>query len=334
MSDFAFALSVIGAGSYGTALAQSTASKGLPVMLWSRNKESALKMQQERTNDKYLPSVHFEDSLVVTSDLEQAIKASKNILVVVPSHTFSEVLSAIKPYLTSEHRLAWATKGLDKGTGRLLSSVAVEVLGNDIPMAVLSGPTFAMELAKGLPTAIAMAGTDQNFIKEFSDLMHTKTFRIYASDDLIGLQLGGAIKNVIAIGAGLSDGLGYGANARTALITRGLVEMCRLGIALGATDRSFMGLSGLSDLILTCTDNQSRNRRFGVYIGQGLSCEDALSKIGQVVEGYTMSKVIKDLKDKCNVQMPICTEIYEILYNNKSVKEAALSLLSREQKAE
>ena len=251
MSDFAFALSVIGAGSYGTALAQSTASKGLPVMLWSRNKESALKMQQERTNDKYLPSVHFEDSLVVTSDLEQAIKASKNILVVVPSHTFSEVLSAIKPYLTSEHRLAWATKGLDKGTGRLLSSVAVEVLGNDIPMAVLSGPTFAMELAKGLPTAIAMAGTDQNFIKEFSDLMHTKTFRIYASDDLIGLQLGGAIKNVIAIGAGLSDGLGYGANARTALITRGLVEMCRLGIALGATDRSFMGLSGLGDLILT-----------------------------------------------------------------------------------
>ena len=220
-------------------------------------------MQQERFNSKYLPNVKLSDNLTISSDLESVVKASQNILVVVPSHTFADVLKQIKPFLKSDQRVAWATKGLDKESGKLLSEIALEVLGSEIKMAALSGPTFAMELAKGLPTAIAMAGTDEAFIKEFADLMHTKTFRIYASDDLIGLQLGGAIKNVIAIGAGLSDGLGFGANARTALITRGLVEMTRLGIAFGATQKSFMGLSGLGDLILTCTDNQSRNRRFG-----------------------------------------------------------------------
>lgn len=334
MSDFKCALSVIGAGSYGTALAQSTASKGLPVMLWSRNPDNAKKMQEERANDKYLPSVRFADSLIVSSDLEEVIAASKNILVVVPSHTFSQVLLSIKPYLTSEHRIAWATKGLDRDTGKLLSQVAVEILGDKIPMAVLSGPTFAIELAKGLPTAIAVAGTSHEFTKEFADLMHTKTFRIYDSDDLVGLQLGGAIKNVIAIGAGLSDGLGFGANARTALISRGLAEMTRFGVALGATNRAFMGLSGLGDLILTCTDNQSRNRRFGYYIGQGLTCTQALEKIGQVVEGYVMSDVIKKLIDTYKVQMPICSEVYEVLYNGKSVKDAAASLLNREPKSE
>lgn len=334
MSEYSCSLSVIGAGSYGTSLAQSTASKGLPVMLWCRNPVNAQKMQQDRVNEKYLPGIKFKDTLTVSSSLEEVVRASKNVLVVVPSHTFSEVLTAIKPFLQPDQRIAWATKGLDKSSGRLLSDVAKEILGSSTPMAALSGPTFAIELAKGLPTAIAMAGTDEQFIKEFSDLMHTKTFRIYGSDDLLGLQLGGAIKNVIAIGSGLSDGLGYGANARTALITRGLVEMTRFGVAFGATPKSFMGLSGLGDLILTCTDNQSRNRRFGYYLGQGLSCQEALDKIGQVVEGYTMSAVVKVLCDKLSVQMPICTEVYNVLYKGKSGREAAMSLLSREQKSE
>ena len=332
--EYTCSLSVIGAGSYGTSLAQSTASKGLPVMLWSRNAQSAVTMQQERFNSKYLPNVKLSDNLTISSDLESVVKASQNILVVVPSHTFADVLKQIKPFLKSDQRVAWATKGLDKESGKLLSEIALEVLGSEIKMAALSGPTFAMELAKGLPTAIAMAGTDEAFIKEFADLMHTKTFRIYASDDLIGLQLCGASKNVIAIGAGLSDGLGFGANARTALITRGLVEMTRLGIAFGATQKSFMGLSGLGDLILTCTDNQSRNRRFGYYLGQGMSAQDALDKIGQVVEGYTMSEVVKGLCEKYNVQMPICSEIYDVLFKGKSGIEAAMALLSREQKAE
>ena len=327
-------LTVIGAGSYGTSLAISTASKGLKVMLWTRREETAKIMQQDRVNQKYLPSIAFPETLTVSSDLKYCIDVSKTILVVVPSHTFADVLVSIKPYLTPEHRLAWATKGLDKDSGRLLSDIASQILSDKIPMAALSGPTFAMELAKGLPTAIAVAGTDSDFIKEFCELMHTKTFRIYESDDLVGLQLGGGIKNVIAIGAGLSDGLGYGANARTALITRGLAEMTRLGEALGSSQKAFMGLSGLGDLILTCTDNQSRNRRFGYYLGQGMSVEKALEKIEQVVEGYTMSKVVVDLCEKFNVQMPICQEVYKVIYEGKNGQAAAMSLLGRSLKSE
>lgn len=327
-------LTVIGAGSYGTALAISTASKGLKVMLWTRREETAKIMQHDRVNQKYLPSIAFPETLTVSSDLNHCINASKTVLVVVPSHTFADVLVSIKPYLTPEHRLAWATKGLDKDSGRLLSDIASQILSDKIPMAALSGPTFAMELAKGLPTAIAVAGTNSDFIKEFCELMHTKTFRIYESDDLVGLQLGGGIKNVIAIGAGLSDGLGYGANARTALITRGLAEMTRLGEALGSSQKAFMGLSGLGDLILTCTDNQSRNRRFGYYLGQGMSVEKALEKIEQVVEGYTMSKVVVDLCEKFNVQMPICQEVYKVIYEGKNGQAAAMSLLGRSLKSE
>lgn len=334
MAEYIYDLTVIGAGSYGTSLAISTASKGLKVMLWARREETAKIMQQDRVNQKYLPSIAFPETLNVSSDLKQCIEMSKTILVVVPSHTFAQILSSIKPYLTAEHRLAWATKGLDKDSGRLLSDIACQILSDRIPMAALSGPTFAMELAKGLPTAIAVAGTDSVFIKEFCELMHTKTFRIYESDDLVGLQLGGGIKNVIAIGAGLSDGLGYGANARTALITRGLAEMTRLGEALGSSQKAFMGLSGLGDLILTCTDNQSRNRRFGYYLGQGMSVESALEKIEQVVEGYTMSKVVVDLCNKYNVQMPICQEVYKVIYEGKNGQAAAMSLLGRSLKSE
>ncbi|MEF2913979.1 MAG: NAD(P)H-dependent glycerol-3-phosphate dehydrogenase [Succinivibrio sp.] len=334
MAEFMYDLTVIGAGSYGTSLAISTASKGLKVMLWTRREETAKIMQQDRVNQKYLPSIAFPETLTVSSDLKYCIDVSKTILVVVPSHTFADVLVSIKPYLTPEHRLAWATKGLDKDSGRLLSDIASQILSDKIPMAALSGPTFAMELAKGLPTAIAVAGTNSDFIKEFCELMHTKTFRIYESDDLVGLQLGGGIKNVIAIGAGLSDGLGYGANARTALITRGLAEMTRLGEALGSSQKAFMGLSGLGDLILTCTDNQSRNRRFGYYLGQGMSVEKALEKIEQVVEGYTMSKVVVDLCEKFNVQMPICQEVYKVIYEGKNGQAAAMSLLGRSLKSE
>ncbi len=334
MSSFKSVLGVIGAGSYGTALAQSTASKGLPVMLWCRNPETAKLLQSSRENSKYLPGIRFEETLTVTSSLEEVMANCRDILVVVPSHTFADVLTKIKKYLTPNHRIAWATKGMDLDTGKLLSEVATDVLGSDVPMAALSGPTFAVELAKGLPTAIAVAGTNSDFIKDFIELMHTKTFRIYENSDLQGMQLGGAIKNVIAIGAGLSDGLGFGANARTALISRGLAEMTRLGLAFGATEKSFMGLSGLGDLILTCTDNQSRNRRFGFFLGQGLSCQEALDKIGQVVEGYTMSKVVRNLCDKTGVQMPICHEVYEIIYNGKSGLDAAMSLLGRSLKSE
>ena len=327
-------LSVIGAGSYGTALAIAVASKGFKVTLWGRNAKSVETMAQKRQNERYLPGISFPQSLVLTASLEECVKASPTLLVVVPSSTFASVIKNIVPFLTKEHRLAWATKGIEVGSGELLSTVASRIVPEDLPLAALSGPTFAKELALGMPTAIAVAGNNSEFSSQLCEIMHTPTFRIYESSDFIGLQLGGAVKNVIAIGAGLSDGLGFGANARTALITRGLAEMVRLGLAMGATERGFMGLSGLGDLILTCTDNQSRNRRFGYMLGQGVTVQDALDKIAQVVEGYVMTPEIYNLAHKYNVQMPICSQIYEVICHGKPGKTAAKELLGRSLKSE
>ncbi|MEP3415017.1 MAG: NAD(P)H-dependent glycerol-3-phosphate dehydrogenase, partial [Gilvibacter sp.] len=254
---------------------------------------------------------------------------------VVPSHAFANTLKQIKPYLTDNHRIIWATKGLEPETGRLLQEVAVEILGKDIPLAALSGPTFAKEMVAGLPTAISLSSTNESLAKDFAKKLHcSKSFRVYQNDDFIGIQLGGAVKNVIAIGAGLADGLGFGANARTALITRGLTELSRLGVKIGAKPTTFMGMSGLGDLVLTCTDNQSRNRRFGLALGGGLGIEEAMTQIGQVVEGYRNTKEVHILAKRMNVEMPICEQIYEVLYNNKPAKEAALALLGRDPTSE
>ncbi|HEN1305603.1 TPA: NAD(P)-dependent glycerol-3-phosphate dehydrogenase, partial [Klebsiella pneumoniae] len=232
-------------------------------------------------------------------------------------------------------RIIWATKGLEAETGRLLGEVVREVLGDKIPLAMISGPSFAKELAAGLPTAIAVAATEPAFADEVQQLFHCgKSFRVYKNPDFIGIQLGGAVKNVIAIGAGISDGMGFGANARTALITRGLAEMTRLGVALGADPSTFMGMAGLGDLVLTCTDNQSRNRRFGMMMGQGVSVDEAQERIGQVVEGYRNTKEVRALAERAGVEMPITEQIYQILYCNKDVLEAARALLGRATKEE
>ena len=253
----------------------------------------------------------------------------------VPSHVFGQVLRQIKPLMRPDARLVWATKGLEAETGRLLQDVAREALGDDIPLAVISGPTFAKELAAGLPTAISLAATDPQFAEDLQHLLHCgKSFRVYINPDFIGVQLGGAVKNVIAIGAGMSDGIGFGANARTALITRGLVEMSRLGAALGADPETFMGMAGLGDLVLTCTDNQSRNRRFGMMLGQGMDVQSAQDKIGQVVEGYRNTKEVRVLAQRLGVEMPITEEIYQVLYCGKIAREAALTLLGRARKDE
>jgi glycerol-3-phosphate dehydrogenase (NAD(P)+) len=254
---------------------------------------------------------------------------------VVPSHVFADVLKQIKPFLRKDSRVAWATKGLDPTSGSLLQDVARDILGDQIPLAVLSGPTFAKELAMGLPTAISLASTDGDFATDLADLVHCdRSFRVYLNDDMIGLQLGGAVKNVIAIGAGLADGLGFGANARTALITRGLVELQRLGVALGAKQETFMGMAGLGDLVLTCTDNQSRNRRFGLALGRGQDVQAAMTDIGQVVEGYRNAAEVHQLAARYSVEMPICEQVYQVLYQGKNAKEAAIALLSRDRKAE
>lgn len=324
-------ISVIGAGSYGTALAICFARNGHETLLWGRDQQHISNMTASRSNEKYLPGSQFPESLVLSSDLAATIQASDNILVVVPSHVFGDMLKQIKPFLRPNAKISWATKGLDPESGSLLQDVARSILGDEISLAVLSGPTFAKEMAAGLPTAISLSSTDDSFVAELSDLLHCeKTFRVYSNNDFIGVQLGGAVKNVIAIGAGMADGIGFGANARTALITRGLVEMTRLGEALNAQPTTFMGMAGLGDLVLTCTDNQSRNRRFGLALGQGTSVEQAMKDIGQVVEGYRNTKEVFMLAERMNVEMPIVEQVYQVLYCGKDAKLAASDLLSRE----
>jgi len=334
-NNFTANTAVIGAGSYGTALAFVLARNGNPTVLWGRDENHVSTMRETRRNDKYLPDAVFPDALSVSANLKETVESAKDILVVVPSHAFKENLEAIKPFLNEQHRLIWATKGLEPGTGRILQEVALDVLGSSIPIAVVSGPTFAKEMVAGLPTAITLSSTDTELCESFSQKLHcSKGFRVYKNDDLIGVQLGGAVKNVIAIGAGLADGLGFGANARTALITRGLAEMSRLGLAIGAKQETFMGMAGLGDLVLTCTDNQSRNRRFGLALGKGMTVNAAIDSIGQVVEGYRNTDEVRLLSQANDIEMPICEQIYQVLYNGKSAKEAAIALLSREQKQE
>ena len=335
MNTATSAVSVLGAGSYGTALAICFARNGHPVTLWGRNSDDVATLAAERKNQRYLPDAPFPDSLTLEADLHRAVAKSSIILVVVPSHAFGDTLQQIKPALQSDAKVAWATKGLEPNTGRLLQEVAQQELGEDMPLAVLSGPTFAKEMALGSPTAISVSSTSSDFAQQLADLLHCgRSFRVYNNNDFIGIQLGGAVKNVIAIGAGISDGVGFGANARTALITRGLAELTRLGCALGAKSETFMGMAGLGDLILTCTDNQSRNRRFGLALGKGETVDAAIESIGQVVEGFKNTKEVYLLAQRTGVEMPITEQIYKVLYENKDMKEAAMALLGREQKAE
>ena len=329
------AIAVLGAGSYGTALAICLARNGNTISLWGRSREDMAQMAKLRLNQKYLPDIRLPDTLQLSADLAETVASSRDILLVVPSHAFADTLRQIKPLLKPDARVAWATKGLEPETGRLLQDVARDILGEQVSLAVLSGPTFAKEMAMGMPTAISLSSTDADFITQLSDLLHcAKSFRVYTNPDFIGVQLGGAVKNVIAIGAGMADGIGFGANARTALITRGLTEMCRLGCALGAKKDTFMGMAGLGDLVLTCTDNQSRNRRFGLLLGQGKPVDEAMQSIGQVVEGYRNAKEVFNLAQRVGVEMPITEQIYQVLYQGKDVKLAALDLLGREKRDE
>ncbi|WP_373817840.1 NAD(P)H-dependent glycerol-3-phosphate dehydrogenase [Glaesserella sp.] len=328
-------VTVIGAGSYGTALAIALSRNGHKTYLWGHQPQKMALLAKERMNQEFLPNIAFPEALYVESDLAQALAKAKDLLIVVPSHVFSEVLSQIKPFLTPQHRIMWATKGLERDTGRLLQDVALQILGENHPLAVLSGPTFAKELAQGLPTAIALASNDPLFADQMQQRIHcSKAFRVYLNNDMIGVQLGGAIKNVIAIGAGISDGMGFGANARTALITRGLAEISRLGASLGAHPTTFMGMAGLGDLVLTCTDNQSRNRRFGLMLGQGKNAQEAMAEIGQVVEGFYNTKEAFLLAQRQGVEMPIVEQIYQMLFCGKHANDVAMTLLGRERKGE
>lgn len=334
-TNYTAPVTVLGAGSYGTALAIALSRNGHKTYLWGHNPQKMAQMAERRMNLEFLPDITFPEALEIESDLAQALGKTKDILIVVPSHVFPDVLMQIQPLLKAEHRIMWATKGLERDTGRLLQDIVLQIIGKNHPLAVLSGPTFAKELAQGLPTAISLASDNPTFADEMQQRIHcSKAFRVYLNNDMIGVQLGGAIKNVIAIGAGISDGMGFGANARTALITRGLAEISRLGAALGANPTTFMGMAGLGDLVLTCTDNQSRNRRFGLMLGQGRKAEDAMAEIGQVVEGFYNTKEAYLLAQQQGVEMPIVEQIYQMLFCGKHAKDVAITLLGRERKGE
>jgi glycerol-3-phosphate dehydrogenase (NAD(P)+) len=291
-------------------------------------------MSKQRRNMRYLPDAEFPASLELTTSLHAALQGSVDVLIAVPSHAFRGLLQQLAPLLAPGMRLCWATKGFELSTGLLPHQVAREVLGEKLPVAVLSGPTFAREVGAGLPTAMTIASSDEQFAASLAKAVSTDKFRGYTSRDIVGVEVGGAVKNVLAVAAGLSDGLGFGANTRIALITRGLVEMTRLGVALGAQRDTFMGLAGLGDLVLTCTDDQSRNRRFGLLLAQGKSAAQALEQVGQVVEGYVAAKAVYTVAQRLGVSMPISEALYRTLYENVPARDVVQALMARPIKAE
>ena len=288
----------------------------------------------ERSNARYLPGVVFPDNMHAVATLEECLAGVRDILVAVPSHGLRSTLIAIKPHLADDSRVCWATKGFELHTGKLPHQVVAEELGADIPVAVLSGPTFAKEVGAQLPTAMTVAANNSEFAADLAEALSGDKFRAYTSDDMTGVEVGGAVKNVLAIAAGMSDGLGFGANTRIALITRGLVEMTRLGVALGAQAATFMGLAGMGDLVLTCTDNQSRNRRMGLALATGRNVDDIAAEIGQVVEGVYAARAVHRVAEREGVDMPICEKVYQILYENASPTDVVDDLMSRALKAE
>jgi len=325
---------VIGAGAWGTALAIAIARNGNEVLLWGRDEKHLAAMQETHSNERYLPGLVFPDSLKVTSDLGQALSTAKHVLISVPSIAFSDMLQQVKPLITAGTPVSWATKGLTPETGQFLYETAADILGDSHSLAVISGPSFAAEVAKDLPTAVTSASVDDDFNQALALAMHSPTLRVYTTNDVLGVQIGGTVKNVLAISAGIADGLGFGANARAALITRGMAEILRLSARLGAQTETMFGLAGIGDLILTCTDDQSRNRQLGLAIGRGLTVEQAVAEVGKTVEGMYAAREVLMRAKQVGVEMPIVEQVCKILFEGFDPRKSVQELLCREQKAE
>lgn len=334
-------IAVLGAGSWGTALAILLAHAGRQVTLWARNQAHLSAMAEQRSNERFLPGINFPDSLVLASSSDLAELADfAHFLVVVPSHAFRQTLTKLQQArvdLGHSHKtisLIWGSKGFDPSSGKLLSEVAEEIFADQAIRAIITGPSFAKETAIGLPTALVLACAQKEQAEELAQWFRSPTTRVYPNSDLLGAQIGGAVKNVMAIAAGISDGLGFGANARAALITRGLAELMRLGTVLGGKSETFMGLAGMGDLILTCTDDQSRNRRLGLGVGRGEKIADVIRAIGQEVEGYQTTKELFLRARQLKVSMPITEQVYAVLHEGLEPKVAVQKLLGRQAKSE
>ena len=326
-------ITVLGAGSWGTALAIRLAANS-KTCLWGHEADFMATLAKDRQNKQFLPGATFPDKLGIEADLARATHKSRDLLLAVPSHAFREVLEKAAPSFSENTRIAWATKGLEQGTGKFMGDILDELLGTRYPAAVISGPTFAQEVAAGLPTALTVASNNPTFANDLASRLHGDMMRAYTSDDMVGVQLGGTVKNVLAIAAGITDGLQLGANSRAALVTRGLAEIIRLGDAMGARRETLMGLAGVGDLILTCTDDLSRNRRLGLALGKGTPLDIAIKEIGQVVEGFNTAREVAQLARKHKVDMPIVEQVYRILYEDLPPDEAVHNLLARDIRSE
>lgn len=322
---------VLGAGSWGTALALALARNQHSVYLWGADSDFISQLKADKCNKRYLPDISFPDNLFPIDSVEQAPADIKMVINAVPCHGLRSSLKLLKSF--SNLNVCLACKGFEAGTQKLNHLVVKEEL-EDCSVAILSGPSFAKEVAKGLPTAVTIASENIETAQAFSDLFHNDVFRTYTHKDYIGVQIGGAVKNVMAIASGIADGLGYGSNTRSALVTRGLNEIMHLGLAMGAEQETFMGLAGLGDLILTCTDDQSRNRRLGLLLAEGLTIQEASDKIGQAIEGLKTAKEVMELAKKYKIEMPITEQINKVLQSECSPREAVQNLLAREPKAE
>ncbi len=326
-------VAVLGAGSWGTALAAQLARNGLMVSLWGRDAEQLASIAAHRENKRYLSGIALPEKLFTDPNIASCLASSDAVLIVTPCGTFSTMLEAIAEHAPGRP-VVWACKGLDKSSGELLHTRAEQILGNRAATAIVSGPTFAAEVARNLPAAITAASFDTDVSQQVASWFHGGSMRVYSSTDMIGVQLAGALKNVLAIAAGISDGLHFGANARAAMVTRGLAELTRLGVALGGRRETFTGLAGLGDLLLTCTDDQSRNRRFGLALARGLSAEQAVEEIGQVVEGAPTTRLALELARRHGVDTPIVEQVYSVLYEGLAPREAVQVLMAREARAE
>jgi len=326
-------IAILGAGSWGTALGMLLCRNGHSVRLWGHEPEHIAQLATEGENRQFLPGLPLPPNLTPTADLGTALDGARDLLVVVPSHAFATLLPQVADLLPAGIGVAWATKGFEPGTGRLLHQVAAQALpGRDL--AAISGPSFAREVAQGLPTAVTVASPQGLYAQRIADLLHGERFRAYVNNDIVGVQVGGGAKNVLAIAAGIADGLGFGANTRAALITRGLAELIRLGTALGGKPETFMGLAGLGDLVLTCTDNQSRNRRMGLALARGLDLAAAKAEIGQEVEGVITALAVHAMSKAHGVEMPISEQVHAVLYRGVTPSEATATLLERSSKTE
>jgi len=327
-------IAILGAGSWGTALALYLSRLGQAVRLWTYQDSHVAAMIAEQENSRYLPGYTFPQTLQPVTKLADALANTNEILIAVPSHAFHDTLLTLKPLLTAPAKIVWATKGIDPSTGELLHDVALDILGNQHEYAILSGPSFAREVAAGLPTAVVAASHNPLFAKQIIARFNSPLLRVYSSTDMTGVEIGGIVKNVLGIATGILDGMELGANARSALITRGLAEMIRLGVAVGGQRETFYGLTGLGDLILTCTDNQSRNRRFGLALGKGKNPETAEKEIGQVVEGKRNAELVIQLAKKHHIEMPISEAVWDILSGKLNPAAAVQNLINRMPKSE